>query len=244
MGLMVALLVMVSAGALEFYHPTEVLMLPNSTRELVLTVGNPGPPTNVTLGCTSELTVVCPPTVELPHNGTQEVLVRIRGREAGLFPVYLQAGGVKDTLLIRVSESPRTLEGLLVGYYQVLTRTEGRTGRTRASALAEGVIHNAFMLYEEGKYEEVAGEIENIRLYLDRASQEPTIFPSGDEETGTGVVALGFTLGPVILLIALGGLMIQQKFRIHNQKHIDFTRDLKRVKSEAVIVENLKGVGE
>ena len=240
--ILVLVVAMSSAWALSLLTPNEIIMLPETSRNLTLTVENLELQTfQLSIKCESELSVNCQETIKLPKNGTEEFWVEIKTDGAGYFSVFISAGNVEKTLFVRVSESPLSLKNILENYNQSLNIVEERTGRTKASSIARGCWFNTFMLYEEGKYEKLSEELETLRYYVEVAMREPPLgLDQEPVELPDRTVALKMGLIPVAFLILLFGLFsMKKKIKKSELKKLSFTQDLIKMKNEAVVVNEL-----
>ncbi len=241
-----------SAWAVSVFGPDEIIMLPEKTRNITMTVENSQlRELPLAVHCKSDLKVACQKQLVAPKNGSEEFWVEVKAGGAGYFPVVINVGGVEKTLGVRVSESPLSLKTLLENYNRTLNNIEGRTGRTKAIAIARGVWANAVMLYDEEKYEDVSEELGTLRRYVEVAMREPPLgLNSGDEEGGqASAVPLKAGLIPLSFLVLLSGLfVIKRKAALDETKkfRMSSTRDLMRMRQEAVVAKggDQNGQGE
>ena len=246
--LLTALIVLSSsAWALSVHAPEEILMLPDQVRNTTVTVRNTAEHSfSVKLACESNLTVYCQDTLSLPKNGTEEFVLEISSNRPGVFPVFINAGSAEGVIQVRVSGSPVTLKNIIAEFNQSLINIEARTGHSKSVAIARGILQNAVMLYEDGKYELVAEELEILDYHMDMAMRElPLELAELEAEEAASEaqnpVALGVNLIPVTFLVLLGGLVLFKiKAKELDNKKVDFTQDLIKVKSQAVVVKEDK----
>ena len=247
LAVLVLAVAMSSAWALSLLSPNEIIMLPEHSRNLTLTVENPSAEAfQVVIKCESELAVECQETVSLPKNGSEEFWAEVRTDDAGYFPVFMSAGNVEKTLFVRVSDSPLALRTILENYNQSLNTIEERTGRTKAISIARGCWFNTFMLYEEGKYEKLSEELETLRYYVEVAMREPPLgleeedfeIPNEPITLKAGIIPLAF------LILVFGFFTVNKKVKGIELKKLNFTRDLVKVKNEAVVVNKIIREGD